>query len=41
MNSNLSVEILGKIWELSDYDKDGALNSEEFAVVIDFSPTFK
>lgn len=33
MNSNLPVETLGKIWELSDHDKDGQLDAEEFAVV--------
>jgi len=33
MNSNLPVEILGKIWEFADHNKDGCLDSEEFAVV--------
>lgn len=39
MNSNLPVEVLGKIWELSDHDKDGALDSEEFAVVMNYADT--
>ena len=33
MNSNLPLDTLGKIWELSDHDKDGQLDAEEFAVV--------
>ena len=33
MNSGLPVETLGKIWELADIDKDGALDRDEFAVV--------
>lgn len=37
MASKLPVDALGKIWNLSDIDKDGQLDSEEFAVV-SFSP---
>jgi len=33
MNSKLPVDVLGKIWELSDIDKDGYLDREEFALV--------
>ena len=33
MNSKLPVDLLGRIWELSDIDKDGFLDREEFAVV--------
>ena len=33
MNSKLPVEVLGRIWDLSDVDKDGFLDRDEFAVV--------
>ena len=33
MNSKLPVDILGKIWDLSDIDKDGFLDRDEFSVV--------
>ena len=33
MNSKLPVDILGRIWELSDIDKDGYLDRDEFALV--------
>jgi len=32
LRSNLSQESLGKIWELTDRDKDGSLNREEFVI---------
>lgn len=34
LNSKLPVDILGKIWELSDIDKDGSLDRDEFAVAM-------
>ena len=45
MKSKLPNSVLGKIWKLADYDKDGYLDDEEFALamhlikeeVIDFS----
>ena len=40
MNSKLPVDVLGKIWDLSDIDKDGFLDRDEFAVVdTGFYPT--
>lgn len=33
MNSKLSIDVLKRVWELSDIDKDGMLDSDEFAVV--------
>lgn len=33
MNSKLNVEVLGKIWDLSDIDKDGFLDRDEFCLV--------
>lgn len=33
MNSKLPIEILGRVWELSDIDADGFLDREEFTVV--------
>lgn len=33
INSQLPIEVLGKIWELSDIDKDGFLDKDEFYVV--------
>uniref|UniRef100_K1PN15 Epidermal growth factor receptor substrate 15-like 1 n=1 Tax=Magallana gigas TaxID=29159 RepID=K1PN15_MAGGI len=32
INSQLPIEVLGKIWELSDIDKDGFLDKDEFYV---------
>lgn len=32
INSKLPIEVLGKIWELSDIDKDGFLDKDEFYV---------
>jgi epidermal growth factor receptor substrate 15 len=32
LNSALPVDILGKIWELSDLDQDGNLDREEFLI---------
>ncbi|XP_052775791.1 epidermal growth factor receptor substrate 15-like 1 isoform X2 [Mya arenaria] len=34
MNSKLPVDILGRIWELSDIDKDGYLDRDEFALAM-------
>lgn len=34
MESGLGVQQLGKIWELGDIGKDGALDEEEFAVTM-------
>lgn len=33
LNSKLPMDILGRIWELSDLDKDGYLDRDEFALV--------
>ena len=35
MASKLPVDTLGKIWSLSDIDRDGQLDGDEFAVVSD------
>nr|KAG5711748.1 hypothetical protein BaRGS_023512 [Batillaria attramentaria] len=32
LNSKLPVDVLGRIWDLSDVDKDGFLDRDEFAV---------
>ncbi|XP_068095167.1 epidermal growth factor receptor substrate 15 isoform X2 [Hyperolius riggenbachi] len=34
LNSKLPVEVLGRVWELSDIDHDGLLDREEFAVAM-------
>uniref|UniRef100_A0A672KQ57 Epidermal growth factor receptor substrate 15-like n=1 Tax=Sinocyclocheilus grahami TaxID=75366 RepID=A0A672KQ57_SINGR len=34
LNSKLPVEVLGRVWELSDIDRDGMLDKDEFAVVM-------
>ncbi|XP_063283877.1 epidermal growth factor receptor substrate 15 [Pelobates fuscus] len=34
LNSKLSVEVLGRVWELSDIDRDGLLDRDEFAVAM-------
>ncbi|KAG8436914.1 hypothetical protein GDO86_007848 [Hymenochirus boettgeri] len=34
LNSKLSVDILGRVWELSDIDRDGLLDRDEFAVAM-------
>jgi epidermal growth factor receptor substrate 15 len=34
MNSKLPLDTLSKIWEMSDIDKDGQMDSEEFAVAM-------
>ncbi|GFR97773.1 epidermal growth factor receptor substrate 15-like 1 [Elysia marginata] len=34
MNSKLPVDVLGRIWDMSDIDKDGYLDRDEFAVAM-------
>ncbi|KAG8454935.1 hypothetical protein GDO86_001234, partial [Hymenochirus boettgeri] len=34
INSNLPLDVLGRVWELSDIDKDGHLDRDEFAVAM-------
>ncbi|XP_059379044.1 epidermal growth factor receptor substrate 15-like [Carassius carassius] len=34
LNSKLPVDVLGRVWELSDIDRDGMLDRDEFAVVM-------
>lgn len=34
LNSKLPIDVLGRVWELADIDKDGMLDYDEFAVVM-------
>ncbi|KAJ7386596.1 hypothetical protein OS493_008744 [Desmophyllum pertusum] len=34
LNSKLPIDVLGRVWELSDIDKDGMLDNDEFAVAM-------
>uniref|UniRef100_A0A8C6PZP9 Epidermal growth factor receptor pathway substrate 15 n=1 Tax=Nothobranchius furzeri TaxID=105023 RepID=A0A8C6PZP9_NOTFU len=34
LNSKLPVDILGRVWELSDLDRDGMLDKDEFSVAM-------
>ncbi|KAL4634892.1 hypothetical protein GN956_G14397 [Arapaima gigas] len=34
LNSKLPVDVLGRVWELSDIDRDGTLDRDEFAVAM-------
>uniref|UniRef100_A0A8C5AEX9 Epidermal growth factor receptor pathway substrate 15 n=1 Tax=Gadus morhua TaxID=8049 RepID=A0A8C5AEX9_GADMO len=34
LNSKLPVDVLGRVWELSDIDRDGMLERDEFAVAM-------
>uniref|UniRef100_A0A8C7NHZ4 Epidermal growth factor receptor pathway substrate 15 n=1 Tax=Oncorhynchus mykiss TaxID=8022 RepID=A0A8C7NHZ4_ONCMY len=34
LNSKLPVDVLGRVWELSDLDRDGMLDRDEFAVAM-------
>lgn len=41
LNSKLPMEILGKIWDLADMDKDGSLDRVEFSIVSTLHCTIK
>ena len=36
LNSKLPMDVLGRVWDLSDVDKDGMLDGDEFALVSGF-----
>lgn len=40
MDSKLPLPTLGKIWDLADMDKDGALDRHEFCVVRTWNDDF-
>ncbi|GCB74540.1 hypothetical protein scyTo_0003631, partial [Scyliorhinus torazame] len=43
LNSKLPVDVLGRVWDLSDTDRDGLLDRDEFAVAVKWvvTPTDK
>eukprot|EP01126_Amoeba_proteus_P000452 TRINITY_DN10129_c0_g1_i1.p2 TRINITY_DN10129_c0_g1~~TRINITY_DN10129_c0_g1_i1.p2 ORF type:complete len:159 (+),score=49.72 TRINITY_DN10129_c0_g1_i1:1319-1795(+) len=41
MKTGIPIEFLRKIWELSDFEKDGKLDKEEFALALHLAETVK